>query len=71
MWFERGQYPNGSAHGFQWEPASSTGATFAMETSTNLTDWVTLFTVTNNGSVITYIVNNPASPDRFYRLVPQ
>lgn len=71
MWLEMGQASNGFARGFHWEPASSTGAAFAMQTSTNLTDWRTLFTVTNNGSVITYIVNNPASPGRFYRLVPQ
>lgn len=71
MCLEMGQASNGFARGFHWEPASSTGAAFAMQTSTNLTDWRTLFTVTNNGSVITYIVNNPASPGRFYRLVPQ
>ncbi|HXR03893.1 MAG TPA: hypothetical protein VN836_04215 [Verrucomicrobiae bacterium] len=56
---------------FEWQPASTNGAVFAMQTSTDLANWTTLFTVTNNGSVCTYFVYNPASAQRFYRLVPQ
>ncbi len=56
---------------FVWKPSSLSGAPFAMQTSTNLANWTTLFTVTNNGSVCTYFNENPASAGRFYRLVPQ
>jgi hypothetical protein len=56
---------------FDWKPSSLSGAQFAMQTSTNLTNWTTLFTVTNNSSVCTYFNANPASASRFYRLIPQ
>ena len=55
---------------YEWHPFSLQGAQFAMQTSTNLTGWTTLFTVSNNGSICTYF-NAPASPTRFYQLVPQ
>lgn len=56
---------------FDWEPPSTNGSTFVMQTSTDLAGWTNLFTVTNNGSLCTYSVNNPASSHRFYRLLPQ
>ena len=54
---------------FVWKPASLAGAQFAMQTSTNLVAWTTLFALTNNGSVCTYFNDNPASLSRFYRLI--
>jgi hypothetical protein len=54
-----------------WKPSSLAGAPFAMQTSTNLMNWTTLFTVTNNSSVCTYFNDNPVSSSRFYRLIPQ
>jgi hypothetical protein len=56
---------------FDWSPASASGSQFAFQTSTNLNNWVTIFSVTNNGSVSTYLNSNPSSTSRFYRLVPQ
>ena len=53
-----------------WKLSSQSGTQFAMQTSTNLTDWATLFKVTNNGSVCTYLNANPASANLFYRLIP-
>jgi hypothetical protein len=71
MWLERGAYPTLSTTCFEWSPISAIGTPFVFETSTNLQSWVKLFTVTNNGTVSTYENYNPASPSRFYRLVPQ
>ena len=71
MWLTLGQSTNGFSHSFDWETNTSPGTPFVMETSTNLTDWVTLFTITNDGRFCTYFVQNPASAARFYRLLPQ
>ena len=38
--------------------------------STNLSLWATLFTVTNDGSVCSYVNEGPGSAVRFYRLTP-
>jgi hypothetical protein len=54
--------------GYVWQQGSLPDAQFAMQTSTNLMNWTTLFAVTNNGSVCTYVNDNPASAIRFYRL---
>lgn len=71
MWLEMGTYPNWSTTSFAWKPTSAMGVQFTMQTSTNLTSWVNLFTVQNNGTVCTYFNFNPSSTSRFYRLVPQ
>jgi hypothetical protein len=70
MWLTLGQSTNGFSHSFDWETNTAPGTPFSMETSTNLTDWVTLFTITNDGRFCTYFVQNPASASRFYRLIP-
>ena len=71
MWLEMGTYPSWSTTRFEWKPASTSGAQFLFQTSTNLTNWVTLFTNSNDGTVTTFNVNNPSSKSRFYRLLPQ
>jgi len=71
MWLEMGKYPNWTTTSFVWKPTSTLGAQFLFQTSTDLNDWVTLFTNLNDGTITTYSVENPASPARFYRLVPQ
>lgn len=71
MLLDMGRYPNVTTTHFDWKPISAAGTAFAMETSTNLTDWITLFTVTNHDSACTYINDRPSSPSRFYRLIPQ
>jgi hypothetical protein len=70
MWLLMGQYP-WTTTSFEWKPTSAWGAQFLFQTSTDLTDWVTLFTNSNDGTITTYVVGNPPSPTRFYRLVPQ
>lgn len=71
MWLEMGNYPYTQATSFEWDPAGVVGGLFTFQASTNLVDWLNLFTVTNNGCVYTYHNVNPASPGIFYRLVPQ
>ena len=67
IWLEIGQVQQ--YH--DWTASSAVGTPCSMETSTNLTDWVTLFTITNSGSDCTYWVQNPASTARFYHIVSQ
>ena len=68
-------WPDGSSmrpfKTIEWPATSPAGTVFAMQTSTNLTAWHTLFVVTNNGSVCSYINTCPNSSSRFYRLIPQ
>jgi hypothetical protein len=71
MCLAMGTYPSWSTVSFKWNPISPSGAQFLFQTSTNLTDWVSLFTVINDSSVTTYFLENPKSPSRFYRLVSQ
>jgi hypothetical protein len=71
MWLERGNYPTLTATSFEWKPTSVIGSQFIFQTTTNMQTWVNLFTVTNDGTVCNYLNNNPASPSRFYRLMPQ
>lgn len=56
-------------HEFGFSLAGQTGAAFNFQTSSNLSNWITLFSVTNNRSVNFYGVNNPASFQRFYRVI--
>jgi hypothetical protein len=45
---------------------------FLLETSTNLSDWVTITTVTNTGQDVGYTdFVQPGTPQRFFRTVPQ
>ena len=56
---------------YNWQLSGASQAVFNFQTSTDLTDWVTLFAVTNNGTATTYINNAPSSSQRFYRISPQ
>jgi hypothetical protein len=56
---------------YNWQLPGASQAVFNFQTSTDLTDWVTLFAVTNNGATTTYINNAPVSSQRFYQVVPQ
>ena len=44
---------------------------FQFQTSTNFLNWVSMFLVTNNGTITTYYVTQPISEHRFYRMIPQ
>lgn len=56
---------------FEWKLVGLSGTRFTMQTSTNLLNWTNLFTLTNDGGVCNYYVDNPIEAKRFYRLVPQ
>jgi len=71
MWLVMDSVGNQFRRNFDWLFNSPAGVQFALQTSTNLTDWVSIFTVMNNGTVCTYINVNPSSVNRFYRVVPQ
>lgn len=71
MWLVMGSVGNQFRRNFDWVLSGPAGVQFSFQTSTNLTDWVSLFAVTNNGSVCTYLNFNPSSIHRFYRVVPQ
>jgi len=56
--------------GFTWKLPLAIGGAVLLQTSTNLADWVSLTTVTNNGTVIGWH-HAYSRPQRFFRLVPQ
>jgi len=76
MWLVLGNHVSNhfaisSQNSFDWSPVSTFGTPFAFQISTNLSNWVTILTVTNNGSVSTYLNYAPSSTSGFYRLVQQ
>ncbi len=70
MWLTLGTSPNDQTTRFEWNPSGTFGDRFTLQTSTNLQTWKDLFTATNDGTVCTYWNDYPASPSRFYRLIP-
>ncbi|MGD1084533.1 MAG: hypothetical protein ABSA47_07250 [Verrucomicrobiota bacterium] len=50
---------------------SEFGATFLLQTSTNLMDWSSVATYQNNGAIGTFLEAPPLNTRRFYRLIPQ
>jgi hypothetical protein len=71
MWFNMVYLTNPFRKNFDWSLTNSAGSVSLFQTSTNLTDWVTDFSVTNDGTVWTFVNSNPLSTYRFYRVVPQ
>lgn len=71
VWLSHSNNPVDNFQTFAWSPTSQAGTVYALQTSTNLSTWNTLFVVTNNGSVCTYQNVNANSSSRFYRLTPQ
>jgi hypothetical protein len=70
MWLRMDQMRN-QWRKSDWSLTNSIGTVLLFQTSTNLTDWVTLFQATNNGGVCNYENLYPSSPHRFYRVIPQ
>jgi hypothetical protein len=62
---------NNNPSEYSWQFAGAAQVFFYFQTSTNLSDWNTLFAMPNNGSTSTYINWNPSSSQRFYRVAPQ
>jgi len=68
-----GLTPPGSkptAANFRWVLNSGI-AGYNFQTSTNPSNWTTLFAITNNGSANYYVDEQPASSQRYFRVVPQ
>jgi hypothetical protein len=68
MWLN---LPSQFQKNFDWSLTNSTGSVALFQTSTNLADWVTIFSATNDGTIWTFENMNPSSSSRFYRVVPQ
>jgi len=47
-------FSNGTQAGILWSLGSLWGKAFAFQTATNMSDWTTLLTLTNNGSMSVY-----------------
>lgn len=56
---------------FEWSRTSLAGTIYALQTSTNLSNWKTLVVTTNNGGVFIYLNNSAKSSARYYRLIPE
>lgn len=57
---------------FTWNSPVTSNGLFNLQTSTNLSDWLTIATITNQGGTFTYqdfIYTN--TPQRYFRTVPQ
>ena len=64
--------PTGDTNGFTWTLTGQAGGLYALQTSTNLSDWVTITTITNLGGTFTFVDDLfNFTPQRYYRTVPQ
>jgi hypothetical protein len=57
---------------FTWNLPGQANSLVSLQTSTNLSDWLTFATITNLGGTFTYedmVYTN--SPQRYFRTVPQ
>ena len=71
VWMPYGlPYPVPLGRSVELSATGQSGANFLLQTSTNLTDWISLATNQLNGSILT-LFEYPSVTARFYRLVPQ
>lgn len=71
LWFPYGaQVPTPQGRSIELSATGQNGASFLLQSSTNLADWVSLATNQINGSIFT-LYEVPSVTARFYRLVPQ
>jgi hypothetical protein len=68
LWLSRTYF--GLETHFDWKVPVAFGATAALQMSTNLTDWVSVATVTNVSSSLVW-EHQRSQPKRFFRVVPQ
>jgi len=71
LWLIFGSAANPIAHSFEWPVSSAANASFVFQSSTDLTTWKSLATISNDGSVFTFFQWYPTNQQRFYRIVPQ
>ncbi|HZR21363.1 MAG TPA: hypothetical protein VFE51_29040 [Verrucomicrobiae bacterium] len=54
--------------GQTWQLPVPVGGTAQLQTATNLTNWVSIMTVTNNGAVVEWYHTSESSSRRFFRV---
>lgn len=66
-------YLNDSVNGqpYTWQMSGPAGDLYNFQSSTDLVNWMTLFTVTNNGTANALLNYSPPGPQQFYRITPQ
>jgi hypothetical protein len=69
--FNSGQFGVEFQKSFTWKPTSLIGTQYALQSSTDLKNWTTLFLATNNNTVWNLFIDIPSSGNQFYRLTPQ
>jgi hypothetical protein len=70
LWFSRIYlFPIPFGQSVEFSLTSQPGKSFVLQTSTNLTQWVSLQTNANNGSIWT-VFERPLVSQRYYRLIP-
>ena len=57
-----------SAQGWTLHLTGPVGATLAIESSTNLTDWTTVAYLVNKSGTTDYVDKDPSTSRRFYRV---
>jgi hypothetical protein len=71
LWLPYGvPYPVPLGRSVELSATGQSGASFLLQSSTNLTDWISLATNQLNGSILT-LFEFPSVSARFYRLVPR
>jgi len=56
---------------YEWQLPLPLGGQAALQSSTNLTDWVSSAVVTNQGMAVEWSHQYGSGPKRFFRIVPQ
>src|SRR5437867_3572937 len=69
LWLVFGSSTNQSSHSFEWPISGAANAPFVLQTSSDLINWKSLTTNSNDGSVFTYFQWFPTSQQRFYKIV--
>jgi len=59
--------PRVTNHTFVFSVSGNTGFNYAVEASTNFSNWISLGTVTNSGGQLIFTETNTGFPRRFYR----
>jgi hypothetical protein len=71
LWFTYDSpYPYPLGQSVELSAAGQNGSSFVLQSSANLTDWVSLTTNQINGSIFT-VYDYSSAEGRFFRLVPQ
>jgi hypothetical protein len=70
LYFATGGF-TGITDPYEWRLTNSIGSVSLFQTSTNLMNWVTMFSTTNDGTSWYFLNSNPTASQQFFRVVPQ